>query len=73
MIRPVETTPLPETPIADASRRALEQIITEHPVSMLIIYEVHGVVGYAPIPCSESVKRGLVDMYLEEDCRECGE
>jgi hypothetical protein len=45
--------------IADAARKALEDVLSRNPTVLLIVYETSKQVGYASVPASTSVALGL--------------
>jgi hypothetical protein len=45
--------------IADAARRALEDVLSRDPTVMMIVYETAKQIGYASVPPSSAVAIGL--------------
>jgi hypothetical protein len=45
--------------IAEAARKALEDVLSRNPSVLLIVYETDKQVGYASVPASSSVAMGL--------------
>ena len=45
--------------IADAARRALEDVLSRDPTVMMIVYETAKQIGYASVPPSSAVAMGL--------------
>lgn len=60
----------PEAGFADTARAALDQVLAEGAVALVILYETPAEHDWIAVPPAEAVARGLVDMQRADFERE---